>query len=213
MFSQEQLTIEYIADNKRFILGKSELRCIDQKNEANILKVPLNKLDPNYNFYYSFNPIILVFGILLVANGIRGVLGDVLDAAIASHYINSDTRQAALIVLGFFTLNFIAYLLYRSNRRRKALQGYRFVFLGENETAIIIPKLKNDAAKTESFLQALTQRIRKATPSNETILFNLEQYHLLTRVEWAQLDVNILKKPEPETTGQSNIIYFPNKKA
>lgn len=202
MIAQDNLGLEYNVGTRRYILGKSILRCVDQSKPQNNFSIPLNTIDPNYSYGIAFSSVAILFAAYFAI----GVIVRGIQWLSASPRFDVSGNIQLIIFSGVLVL-----ICYRAYKDYNADNAFKFTFRHEDKIAFSIPKMRKQREKTQAFLNAIASNIHQATPSNEHILNLLGHYDLLTRTEWAQLDANITQNDQSDTVKtepKSNIIHL-----
>jgi hypothetical protein len=201
MSTKDIFALEFKTGKRRYILNKAELRCVDSSQEKNNFSIPLNQLDPYYQ-YGGFLSILWLLGVLYLVAGIiaNGVRWFYLKPTF-THIEQLDHIQ--LIVFS----GFLCVAVYQCYQYFKTSRTFRFSYLRDGELAFSLPKTTKN--KTQQFVDTLVTRIHEAAPANELVLYLLRQYGLLTNVESNQLDAYLQKNASVPKVKQ-NVIHLVN---
>ncbi len=204
MISSDNFPVNFEISGRRYLLSKTELRAIDTKDEKRSYAVPLNELNPN--FYHRIR--VSLFMILSTAYFSVGLLIGLFSLLTGSTYFT--TTPISQIAICFAILSLSGYRLYQAS---KDYPYYYFHSLTENDKSYAIAFTRKEKQQTLEFIKLVAKRVREATLSNRTIINLLGSYHLLTQIEWSQLDASIKQKEVSGKTNESVIINLQNRKS
>jgi hypothetical protein len=201
MISSEQMPISYEFKTQRFILSKTELRCVDEVNPDHNFVIALNEVNPNYFQAHHWN-------VLFVLGGCYFFTGFIVSAyTLLTHPANQTALHRLMLTL--------LVLIVMSIRLYKILStGHQFCFrkLSENKLAFALPFNRKSKVKVKEFMRHLVKRIREAPLSNMSTLGLLGSYQLLTQVEMTQLDATIRQQAAIEPVNTPVIIHLKNRR-
>lgn len=203
MISSDNFPVKFEINGKSYLLSRSELRAIDPKNASRSYTVPLNELNPN--FYHSVRVSIFLV-ISLVYFSIMFALGSY-ELLSGAHITESVAAHLAIIV---FVLSVSGYRIVR------ALKDYPYYYFNsmlDNSKVYRIAFNRKERQKTVEFMQLVAKRVREASLSNRAIINLLGSYHLLSQIEWSQLDASIKQKEFVAKTNESVVINLQNRKS
>lgn len=200
MISSGTLPIDYEVGSQRYILSKSELRCIDSAKPDNNFTVALNQVNPNFFYHFSVNPAFIaalvyfaVIGGGMIVRTYRWLSGSV-------PFHSMDAGHLVLLCLIFTSI------IYRSYRQLKQSPSFHFTGVFDNSIVCSIPFTRKTKAKAMVFLESMAKRIRECPPSNESVISLLSWYQLISQIEWSQLDASIKLKEVAEKNTKPVII-------
>ena len=197
MISSDTLPIDYVFGSERYILSKTELRCVDSAKPANNFSVPLNQVNPNFFHEFSFNPLVIIAILYLVIC----MIGGTYQLITGSMHLSSDDSIGLVIfsVIVFRVLHY-CYKQYTSSAY------FHLTSIFDNKIACSIPFTRQTRQKALDFMDTIVKRIRNCSPSNDSVLSLLSWYHLISQIEWSQMDASIKQKEVLEKDNKPVII-------
>ncbi|STY29099.1 Uncharacterised protein [Legionella wadsworthii] len=192
--------LEYKINKKVYILGKTELHCIDRGNEKNNFSIPLNQLDPHYTYGGFQSPMFFIYFTYLAA----GILVRSLQWFYNSPKFNFTGNVQLILFLIFLFIT--GYHFYHQIKNR----GFRFYHIHEGTIAMTLPLplKKQYKEKTIEFLDELVHKINQITPSNKQIVSLLDEYGLITQAEQLQLETYIVHNQSETKPSFENVIFL-----
>lgn len=196
MISSDNFPVKFEMDGKSYLLSRSELRAIDSKDPSRSYTVPLNELNPN--FYHRIRvSIFVVISLAYFTIGLALGLVSLLSGARMT-----DTIATQLVLFSVV----LAITGYRIFQAMKDYPYYYFNSMIDGNKSYAIAFSRKDKQKTLEFIQLVAKRVREATLSNRAIINLLGSYHLLSQIEWSQLDASIKQKEVNNKSNESIII-------
>jgi len=192
------LGLEYKHDTRRYFLSKTKIHCTDSSQPKNNFSIHLNEVDPYYRSGVSYS----LLGIICSSFIVLAIVTRLVQWLNGSPAFDGSGHTQLI-----FYLLLVPFFGYKYYKTVKMGNNYEFRTLNEDKLAFTIPDNKKNPEETQSFLQIIVDSIHEATPSNQTILFLLGQYGLLTQMEWVQLESKIFKN-ENINESESNIIHL-----
>lgn len=188
----------------RYVLSRSELRAIDSREPNKSYSVALNELNPNYVHHFKINPLALL-GMVYFAGGFIYNLYLFLSATAGP----SDNPLVFMLLSGGLLI-YACYGLYRGMKMKPC---FYFHSLTQPGKAYAVMFNRRNRTNAIDFVNQIAKRIREAPLSNLAIVNLLGSYHLLTQIEWAQLDANVKQKEVRSQPTEPVIINLHHRKS